>query len=813
MRFQFYFRSRCELRAQRPGRHVVCLGQCVPSPRGPSRPLGPPVCGRRGDCVAMAGPQAGARLVAWGQPLRLHDTTPPSGCRRRSRCRGAGAPPTRCDAETPRDSGPPSLRVAAAGSDAGWLRRSGFEARAVTHPGAAAPAAHPWLGLRHVTAAVLVDMPPQTRAATAWVEQYAPDEAAAHQALLNGIVYRHRDHHARTCACQTCVSRRAALRRAFPLAWEAAAALTGATVAADERYGPGVVFPEGGSTHVVCCTCSFCQAQRRAAGSEALSAAAADGVVQPTGWDPGFDSDAVRGGTLSSGARGGSGAGGARSRDKKKTTPRASDTAVVTVCADGGFVVGISQPHRHLHGCKCPNCNRFRVAMLGGVRVVRLTEAESRDVALAPAFSDFMAGDADAGVNGEVAPQFDPLVVKEAIRRARIGASNSGRLPWNAGRQHSQETKAKIAARTRAALLDPAVRARIGAVSRPHSTETKAAISVGIARYLARRRGAALAVLEETLRLAVETAIHIAARSLPGSTWWALPLALSDTITPPRPVSSRVTLGSLAAAVAGKKQSQVHELIEGPPLRNGATRKRPFRAKSEEHKQRLASAMRARWADPTYAGRTRENMRAAWFKRIQDEAGTIVALPRPAKPPAAKRPAKAAVVKAADIVVAAAGGGVDAPPTPVAAPKPRSRASKRELTAVQRESLATQAHAMLAQAEAAAEALEAAAAGGAPVDADTLAEVHAAVATAQDILTRVALAGASKRAGGRARAAAAAPVADEAPGAPAPQPVVQAAPAAEVQEEAPRAPPTKVWLRGRLVSADQAARAEQRGGA
>jgi hypothetical protein len=686
----------------------------------------------------------------------------------------------------------------------------------VTHPGAGAGvAAHPWLGLRHVTAAVLADMPPQTRAATAWVEQYAPDEAAAHQALLNGIVYRHRDHHARTCACQTCVSRRAALRQAFPLAWEAAAAQAGASQVADERYGPGVVFPEGGSTHVVCCTCSFCQAQRRAAGSEATSGVAAGGVMQPTGRDPGFDSDAVRGAGLGSGARSGSGAGGARRRDKKKTTARATDTAEVTVCADGGFVVGISKPYRHLHGCKCPNCNRFRVAMLGGVQVVRLTEAESGDVALAPAFRDFMAQPAagDVGAfNGDAPapPQFDPLAVKEAIRRARIGASNSGRLPWNAGRQHSQETKAKIAERTRAALLDPAVRARIGAVSRPHSTETKAAISTGIARYLARRRGAALAVLEETLRWAVETAIHSAARSLPGTTWWALPLALSDTITPPRPVSSRATLGSLGAAVAGQKQSAMHELIEGPPLRNGATRKRPFRAKSEEHKQRLASAMRARWADPTYAGRTRENMRAAWFKRIQDENGGIVALPRPAKTPAVKRPAKAVVVKAAAVVVAASGDGA-VPTAPVAAPKPRSRASKRELTGVQRESLATQAHAMLAQAEAAAQALEAAAAGGAPVDADTLAEVHAAVATAQDILRRVALAGASKKAGGRASAAAA-PVEDAAPVAPAPVvPVVQAAPVAEVQEEAPRAPPTKVWLRGRLVSADQAARAEQRG--
>ena len=688
----------------------------------------------------------------------------------------------------------------------------------MTHPGAGAHTAgsevatHPWLGLRHVTAAVLVDMPPLTRAATAWVELYAPDEAAAHQALLNGIVYRHRDHHVRTCACQTCVSRRTALRLAFPRA-AAAVEQTGAFLAPDERYGPGVVFPEGGSTHVVCCTCSFCGAQRRAAVGEALGGTAADGVARHAPRDPGPDFDAVCGGRPTAGTRTGGDSGGeagGRSREKKKTTPRAADTAQVTVCADGGFVVGLTRPHRHLHGCKCPNCNRFRVAMLGSVPVVRLSEAQSLEVALAPAFCDFMAapapGDVDAGPGEAAGPAVDPLVVKEAIRRARIGASNSGRLPWNAGRQHSQETKAKIAERTRAALLDPAVRARIGAVSRPHTVETKAAISVGIARYLARRRGAALAVLEETLRVAVETAIQIAARSLPGTTWWALPLALSDTITPPRPVSARAATALGGPASAGAMKPKLQLPIEGPPLRNGAIRKRPFRAKSEEHKQRLASAMRARWADPTYAGRTRENMRAAWFKRVQETGGAVVvAQPRPAKVKVTapvKRPAKAV---AAAVVVAAGDG--DASPAPeVAPPKPppRSRSSKRELTGVQREFLAAQAHAMLAQAEAAAQALEAAAAGGAPVDGAILAEVHAAVATAQDILNRVALAGASNRHSGPA-----APVAEAVPEAPQ-EPVVYAAPEVEAQEEAaPRAPPTKVWLRGRLVPADQAARAER----
>lgn len=49
-------------------------------------------------------------------------------------------------------------------------------------------------------------------------------------------------------------------------------------------------------------------------------------------------------------------------------------------------------------------------------------------------------------------------VLKERIRRMRIGMANKGKVPWNKGRKHSAETRERIRKRTIEALRDPKVK-------------------------------------------------------------------------------------------------------------------------------------------------------------------------------------------------------------------------------------------------------------------------------------------------------------------------------------------------------------------
>ncbi|KAL9443865.1 hypothetical protein AB3S75_017110 [Citrus x aurantiifolia] len=65
----------------------------------------------------------------------------------------------------------------------------------------------------------------------------------------------------------------------------------------------------------------------------------------------------------------------------------------------------------------------------------------------------------------------------EKERRRKIGLANKGRVPWNKGRKHSAETRARIKQRTREALRNPKVRKKMGEHPIAHSDESKARIS------------------------------------------------------------------------------------------------------------------------------------------------------------------------------------------------------------------------------------------------------------------------------------------------------------------------------------------------
>ncbi|GFP78648.1 hypothetical protein PHJA_000008400 [Phtheirospermum japonicum] len=69
---------------------------------------------------------------------------------------------------------------------------------------------------------------------------------------------------------------------------------------------------------------------------------------------------------------------------------------------------------------------------------------------------------------------------KEIQRRIKIGRGNKGKVPWNKGRTHSEETRERIRRRTKEALKDPKVRKKMSEAPRALSNQTKAKIRTSL---------------------------------------------------------------------------------------------------------------------------------------------------------------------------------------------------------------------------------------------------------------------------------------------------------------------------------------------
>lgn len=69
------------------------------------------------------------------------------------------------------------------------------------------------------------------------------------------------------------------------------------------------------------------------------------------------------------------------------------------------------------------------------------------------------------------------LLVREKMRRQRISCANKGKVPWNKGRQHSEETILRIKARTLEAMKDPKVREKLRMHGEKQSPKTRLKIS------------------------------------------------------------------------------------------------------------------------------------------------------------------------------------------------------------------------------------------------------------------------------------------------------------------------------------------------
>ncbi|KAK7257165.1 hypothetical protein RIF29_30941 [Crotalaria pallida] len=113
-----------------------------------------------------------------------------------------------------------------------------------------------------------------------------------------------------------------------------------------------------------------------------------------------------------------------------------------------------------------PECNLSKLGVDSSEESYLLNESEVVGVGLSDSLEESLSKE----------------VLKERIRRMRIGLANKGNVPWNKGRKHTAETRELIKRRTSEALRDPKVRKRMAEHPRPHSDQTKAKISYGLRR-------------------------------------------------------------------------------------------------------------------------------------------------------------------------------------------------------------------------------------------------------------------------------------------------------------------------------------------
>ncbi|KAK9820585.1 hypothetical protein WJX72_011936 [[Myrmecia] bisecta] len=199
----------------------------------------------------------------------------------------------------------------------------------------------------------------------------------------------------------------------------------------------------------------------------------------------------------------------------------------------------------------------------------------------------------------------------ELARRAKISAKNKGKVPWNKGGSHKEETKAKISARTKEAMQRPEVLAKMKAAAhKPHTEETREKI-----------RQALRAVWDRKGRV----------RKTGGGK------------------SSRHRQGQTNADGTPVKEEGEPEPERTPEELAEEARQKAI--KSALHRQRISEAIRKKWQDPEYrekvvskmqAGdtqskRTRSYKASAHRKRQAADRKLVAALQQQAKLDAARQ--------------------------------------------------------------------------------------------------------------------------------------------------------------------------------
>ncbi|CAD5315471.1 unnamed protein product [Arabidopsis thaliana] len=195
-----------------------------------------------------------------------------------------------------------------------------------------------------------------------------------------------------------------------------------------------------------------------------------------------------------------------------------------------------------------------------------------RSSSLSSASSKSSNGSAD---DGEV--QVDD---REKLRRMRISKANRGNTPWNKGRKHSPETLQKIRERTKIAMQDPKIKMKLANLGHAQNKETRMKIGEGVRMRWARRKE----------RRKVQETCHFEWQNL-----------LAEAAKQGYTDEEELQWDSYNI-LDQQNQLEWLESVEQRKAIKGAKSNRRA-PKSPEQRRRIAEAIAAKWADPSYRER------------------------------------------------------------------------------------------------------------------------------------------------------------------------------------------------------------------
>lgn len=174
---------------------------------------------------------------------------------------------------------------------------------------------------------------------------------------------------------------------------------------------------------------------------------------------------------------------------------------------------------------------------------------------------------------------------KEQLRRKRISKANSGKRPWNKGRQHSAETRQRIRERTRLAMQDPKVKMKLVKLGHAQSAETRIKIGKGVRMRWQRRYKKR--ILQETICYEWENLIAEASR-----------MGFNG--------EEELQWNSYEILDEELEQEWVESVEQRKNVRAPNSSKRA--PKSLEQRRKISEAIHAKWADPAYRDRVSSGM-------------------------------------------------------------------------------------------------------------------------------------------------------------------------------------------------------------
>eukprot|EP00803_Ostreobium_quekettii_P000454 evm.model.scf_41.3 EVM.evm.TU.scf_41.3 scf_41:159306-165833(+) len=183
-------------------------------------------------------------------------------------------------------------------------------------------------------------------------------------------------------------------------------------------------------------------------------------------------------------------------------------------------------------------------------------------------------------VEGVMIPEkYVDLPAKEALRRARIGARNARKVPWNKGRKASADLLAKIKAGTLEAMQRPEVKQKLSERRRgPHTEEAKLRISSSMKAHHAKLRK------QKGDLLAVKQSAQLKRES-----------EKEDGLAIHKPAGRQLTKSP------------------GAPPQRSKRRK----AMDVEQRQKISEAIRRKWGEPTYRDKMIRGIQAGQEKRLE----------------------------------------------------------------------------------------------------------------------------------------------------------------------------------------------------